>query len=187
VRSVAQTQDLKPDNLLIGDDRRLKLADFGLARIFGDEETRITYKVVTLPYRAPELLFGAREYGVGVDIWSIGCIMAELMARKIFLPGTSDEDQLGKIFWMFGTPTEKEWPKMAALKNYVKFTERAPVSLRDMFKAYSAEAIDLLEGLMKINPLDRLTAQQALEHKFFTTSEHPATPPEQLPFDALKS
>mmetsp|Transcript_12718 Transcript_12718/g.20559 ORF Transcript_12718/g.20559 Transcript_12718/m.20559 type:complete len:310 (+) Transcript_12718:158-1087(+) len=177
-------RDLKPDNLLIGDDRQLKLADFGLARIVGDPDEEISYLVVTLPYRSPELLFGAKEYGVGVDIWSIGCIMAELMIRRIFLPGMSDEDQLGKIFYMFGTPTEAEWPKMKSLNKFMQFTKHDAVDLRQVFGAYSKESIDLLKKLMEINPAKRITASEALEHDYFKTGVAPKDAKE-LPFDKI--
>mmetsp|Transcript_9674 Transcript_9674/g.30999 ORF Transcript_9674/g.30999 Transcript_9674/m.30999 type:complete len:199 (+) Transcript_9674:2-598(+) len=179
-------RDLKPDNLLVGDDRQVKLADFGLACTFGEPESEDSYKVVTLPYRAPELLFGAKEYGVAVDMWSIGCIFAEMMTRRILLPGVSEEDQLGKIFYLFGTPSEEEWPKMSTLHRFLKFSPKKPVALKEIFgAAYSADALDLVSQLLAVNPAERLTAAQALQHKFFTTSAHPASKPEDLPFDVF--
>jgi len=178
-------RDLKPDNLLIGDDRQIKLADFGLAAMFGKElEDDDSYKVVTLPYRAPELLFGAKKYGVAVDMWSLGCILAELMIRRIMLPGTDEPDQLGKIFYMFGTPTVEEWAHMEALPKYFRYEARAPVPLKETFgQAYSADALDFLSQLMKINPAQRPTALEALDHKWFAADAKPPTPVEKLPFD----
>ena len=112
--------------------------------------------------------------------------MAELMIRRIFLPGMGEEDQLAKIFYIFGTPTEEEWPKMQALHKYVQFASCEPISLRSKFgAAYSDEAIDLVAQLMKLNPHERLTAEQALEHAFFKTAANPATAPADLPFDEL--
>ena len=105
-------RDLKPNNLLIASDGQLKLADFGLARDFADPGHKMTCQVITRWYRPPELLFGCRYYGASVDMWSIGCIFAELMLRTPYLPGESDMDQLRTIFRALGTPTEEEWPVM---------------------------------------------------------------------------
>lgn len=101
---------MKPNNLLIASDGHLKLADFGLARDFADPGYKMTCQVITRWYRPPELLFGCRYYSTAVDIWSVGCIFAELMLRIPYLPGESDMDQLKTIFRALGTPTEDDWP-----------------------------------------------------------------------------
>ena len=88
----------------------LKIGDFGLAKAFGSPNRIYTHQVVTRWYRAPELLFGSRMYGTGVDIWAVGCILAELLLRLPFLAGMTDLDQLSKIMMAFGTPDEKSWP-----------------------------------------------------------------------------
>lgn len=97
----------------------MKLADFGLAKSFGSPNRIYTHQVVTRWYRAPELLFGARKYGVGVDLWAIGCILAELLLRKALLPGETDLDQLSKIFQVMGTPDEKTWPVRKSLPSLI--------------------------------------------------------------------
>lgn len=102
-------EDLKPSNLLLAQNGVLKLADFGLARTFGDF-VPMTPTVVTRWYRAPELLFGAQYYGGGVDIWAVGCIFAELMLRVPYFSSESDLEQLRIIFQARGTPTEYDWP-----------------------------------------------------------------------------
>jgi len=112
--------------------------------------------------------------------------MAELMVRKIFLPGVNDDDQLGKIFHIFGTPTEKEWPRMESLRNFSKFDHREGIDLKDHFKLYSDEAVDLFKKLMTIDPQKRPSASQALQHPFFQTSKNPATHPSDLPFQMLE-
>lgn len=91
-------RDLKPNNLLVNSDGVLKIGDFGLAKFFGSPNRIYTHQVVTRWYRAPELLYGAKLYGTGVDMWAIGCILAELLLRVPFLPGESDLDQLTRIF-----------------------------------------------------------------------------------------
>jgi len=102
--------DLKPQNLLISKDGVLKLADFGLARAFGIPVKNYTHEVVTLWYRAPDILMGSKKYNTSVDIWSVGCIFAELVNRKPLFCGQTEEDQLDKIFKIRGTPSEEEWP-----------------------------------------------------------------------------
>jgi cyclin-dependent kinase 7 len=96
--------------LLIDENGVLKIGDFGLAKSFGSPNRIYTHQVVTRWYRAPELLFGSRMYGTGVDIWAVGCILAELLLRVPFLPGISDLDQLSKITQALGTPNETDWP-----------------------------------------------------------------------------
>jgi len=91
-------RDLKPQNLLIDKQKTLKLADFGLARAFGVPIRTYTHEVVTLWYRAPEVLLGARQYSTPIDIWSVGCIFAELVTRKPLFPGDSEIDELYRIF-----------------------------------------------------------------------------------------
>ncbi|XP_048583751.1 cyclin-dependent kinase 7 isoform X1 [Nematostella vectensis] len=103
-------RDMKPNNLLLDDKGVLKIGDFGLARAFGSPSRVYTHQVVTRWYRPPELLFGARIYGTGVDMWAEGCILAELLLRVPFLPGATDLDQLSRTFQTLGTPTEETWP-----------------------------------------------------------------------------
>jgi cyclin-dependent kinase len=97
-------------NLLIDRNGTLKLADFGLARAFGVPVRTYTHEVVTLWYRAPEILLGGKQYSTPVDVWSIGCIFAEMTMRQPLFPGDSQIDQLFRIFRAFGTPTEENWP-----------------------------------------------------------------------------
>ena len=114
-------RDLKPNNLLIAPDGTLKLADFGLARVFGSPDRTLTNQVFQRWYRAPELLYGARSYGPAVDMWALGCIFAELMLSRPYFAGTSDLDQLAKVFAALGTPTEEDWPGMRTLPDFVEY------------------------------------------------------------------
>lgn len=103
-------RDLKPNNLLVNNHGVLKVGDFGLAKWYGSPTRINTHQVVTRWYRSPELLYGARQYGTCIDMWAVGCILAELLLRVPFLPGESDLEQLTKIFQVLGTPTEETWP-----------------------------------------------------------------------------
>lgn len=113
-------RDLKPQNLLINKNGELKLADFGLARAFGIPVKCYSAEVVTLWYRPPDVLFGAKLYTTSIDMWSAGCILAELAdAGRPLFPGSDVLDQLLKIFRVLGTPTEESWPGVSHLSDYV--------------------------------------------------------------------
>ncbi|KAF8631867.1 hypothetical protein AX15_002137 [Amanita polypyramis BW_CC] len=173
-------RDLKPNNLLIAADGELKIADFGLARDFADPGYKMTCQVITRWYRPPELLFGSRYYSSAVDIWSVGCIFAELMLRTPYLPGESDMDQLKVIFRALGTPTEEEWPGHTKLPDYVPVGQFPKTPLRDLFTAASADALNLLSRCLLYEPHRRVTAREALSHSYFFALPYP-THPSKLP------
>ncbi|XP_063114374.1 cyclin-dependent kinase 7 isoform X4 [Cavia porcellus] len=183
-------RDLKPNNLLLDENGVLKLADFGLAKSFGSPNRAYTHQVVTRWYRAPELLFGARMYGVGVDMWAVGCILAELLLRVPFLPGDSDLDQLTRIFETLGTPTEEQWPDMCSLPDYVTFKSFPGIPLQHIFSAAGDDLLDLIQGLFLFNPCTRITATQALKTPYFSNRPGPAPgcqlPRPNCPAEALK-
>ncbi|KAI3749142.1 hypothetical protein L2E82_19749 [Cichorium intybus] len=169
-------RDMKPNNLLIGPRGQLKLADFGLARIFGSPDRRFTHQVFARWYRAPELLFGAKQYGPGVDVWAAACIFAELLLRRPFLQGSSDIDQLGKIFAAFGTPKASQWADMIYLPDYVEYQYVPGQPLRTLFPMASDDAVDLLSKMFAYDPKVRISAQQALEHRYFSSGPPPTEP-----------
>ncbi|KAN0088551.1 Protein kinase-like domain containing protein [Tylopilus felleus] len=183
-------RDLKPNNLLIASDGQLKLADFGLARDFADPGYKMTCQVITRWYRPPELLFGCRYYGTAVDIWSVGCIFAELMLRTPYLPGESDMDQLKTIFRALGTPTEEDWPGHTKLPDYVPVGQFPRTPLRELFTAASGDALNLLSKCLMYEPRRRIGAREvcfslfenhvALHHPYFTSLPYP-THPSKLP------
>ncbi|KAF9888648.1 negative regulator of the PHO system [Aspergillus nanangensis] len=111
-------RDLKPQNLLINSQGQLKLADFGLARAFGIPVNTFSNEVVTLWYRAPDVLLGSRSYNTSIDIWSVGCILAEMYMGRALFPGSNNEDQLRRIFRIMGTPDERTWPGVSQLPEY---------------------------------------------------------------------
>ncbi|XP_057951958.1 cyclin-dependent kinase D-3 [Malania oleifera] len=169
-------RDMKPNNLLIGDKGQLKLADFGLARIFGSPDRKFTHQVFARWYRAPELLFGAKQYGPGVDVWAAACIFAELLLRRPFLQGSSDIDQLGKIFAAFGTPKPSQWSDMVYLPDYVEYQYVPAPPLRTLFPMASDDALDLVSKMFMYDPKARISAQQALEHRYFSSVPLPTDP-----------
>jgi len=173
-------RDLKPNNLLIGSDGVLKLADFGLARTYEDFRTIYTPQVVTRWYRAPELLLGSNHYGFAIDIWALGCIFAELMLRVPYFAAESDIDQLQKIFEALGTPSEADWPGFKILSKGVEFKSYPKTPFQNLFTAATPNAIDLLSHFLMFNPEKRLLTEEALNHPYFTDLPAP-TPPEKLP------
>ncbi|KAB8336666.1 hypothetical protein FH972_020977 [Carpinus fangiana] len=179
-------RDIKPNNLLIAADGEMKLADFGLARSFADPGRRMSHQVITLWYRPPELFYQARHYSGAVDVWSVGCVFAELIRRVPWMPGTSDLDQLSKICDAVGTPTDDNWPGVSSLSGYIKpeKAEVKPVRGRDFYEAnfsgVGTEGVGLLMEMLKLDPRKRITARQTLRHPWWTVNPRPATK-EELP------
>lgn len=173
-------RDLKPNNLLLSSTGVLKLADFGLARDFGQAYANMSPNVVTRWYRAPELFLGAKNYSTGIDLWAIGCIFAELLLRTPYMPGENDMGQLNIIFQALGTPSETEWPGVKALPSFVEFQQYQKPDPRTLFTAASDEELELLFWMLRLNPLDRPTTLQALKHKYFSMLPRP-TAPDKLP------
>ncbi|VDN06519.1 unnamed protein product [Thelazia callipaeda] len=160
-------RDLKPNNLLINMQGRIKIADFGLARFFGSPNRCYTHQVVTRWYRAPELLYASRSYGVGIDMWSVGCIIAELLLRVPIFPGESDIDQLVKIYHVLGTPTPEEWPGMEELSDYIMLKPSVGIPLKNVFTAAGDDLIELIQQCFRFNPVHRWNATQALQSSYF--------------------
>nr|3NIZ_A Chain A, Rhodanese family protein [Cryptosporidium parvum Iowa II] len=162
-------RDLKPQNLLINSDGALKLADFGLARAFGIPVRSYTHEVVTLWYRAPDVLMGSKKYSTSVDIWSIGCIFAEMITGKPLFPGVTDDDQLPKIFSILGTPNPREWPQVQELPLWKQRTfqvfEKKPWS--SIIPGFCQEGIDLLSNMLCFDPNKRISARDAMNHPYF--------------------
>ncbi|CAK9229653.1 unnamed protein product [Sphagnum troendelagicum] len=162
-------RDLKPQNLLI--DRRtnaLKLADFGLARAFGIPVRTFTHEVVTLWYRAPEILLGSRHYSTPVDVWSVGCIFAEMVNQRPLFPGDSEIDELFKIFRTLGTPNEETWPGVTSLPDFKSaFPKWPPKNLASIVPGLEPAGVDLLSKMLMLEPSQRVTARNALEHEYF--------------------
>ncbi|XP_073723517.1 cyclin-dependent kinase 11B isoform X10 [Misgurnus anguillicaudatus] len=172
-------RDLKTSNLLLSHKGILKIGDFGLAREYGSPLKPYTPVVVTLWYRSPDLLLGAKEYSTAVDMWSVGCIFGELLTQKPLFPGKSEIDQINKIFKDLGSPSEKIWPGYSELPAVKKmtFTEYPYNNLRKRFGALlSDQGFDLMNKFLTYCPAKRITADEALKHEYFRESPLPIEP-----------
>ncbi|CAI0627245.1 unnamed protein product [Linum tenue] len=169
-------RDLKTSNLLLNNRGELKICDFGLARQYGSPLKPYTQMVVTLWYRAPELLLGAQQYSTAIDMWSLGCIMAEMLSKEPLFNGTKEYDQLDKIFRILGTPNETIWPGFSKLSkakvNYVKhpynlLRKKFPATSFTGSPVLSDAGFDLLNKLLTYDPEKRISAEAALNHEWF--------------------
>ena len=139
-------RDLKPQNLLINKREELKIADFGLARSTDIPVRGYSLDVVTLWYRAPDILLGSRQYTSAIDMWSIGCIFAEMISGYPIFPGQNEQDQLLRIFKVLGTPNEHQWPSLIELPNYrTDFPIYEPTPLSSLFSKLDSNGLDLLQ------------------------------------------
>ncbi|CAD7081158.1 unnamed protein product [Hermetia illucens] len=177
-------RDLKASNLLLSHKGILKVGDFGLAREYGSPLKAYTSLVVTLWYRAPELLLCTKEYSTPIDMWSVGCIFAEFLQMAPLFPGKTEMDQLNKIFKELGTPNDKIWPgykDLPAVQNLISqnphFTEYPVSNLRRRFSNKASElGMSLLQGLLTYDPKQRFTAEQALKSPYFKELPLPIDP-----------
>ncbi|KAF1974050.1 serine/threonine-protein kinase-like protein [Bimuria novae-zelandiae CBS 107.79] len=173
-------RDIKSNNIIIAADNSLKLADFGLARTFANPEADMTYNVITRFYRPPELFLGSTHYGGCVDMWSVGCVIAEVAIREFFLPSATDLAHLGVITEVFGVPTEQDWPGLSKLRFWKEQMEGLPPKRpqplswwKQRMPLIGDAGIDLVRGLLTMDPSKRLSARQALDHHYWTSLPRP--------------
>jgi serine/threonine protein kinase len=161
-------RDLKPQNLLINSNGQLKLADFGLARAFGIPVNTFSNEVVTLWYRAPDVLLGSKAYTTSIDIWSSGCIMAEMYTGRPLFPGSTNENQLMRIFRIMGTPSERSWPGISQYTGYKQnFAIHPTQDLGVILPQIDTVGVDLLQKMLQLMPGLRISAAGALCHPLF--------------------
>ncbi|UYV81713.1 CDK11B, partial [Cordylochernes scorpioides] len=171
-------RDLKTSNLLLSHKGILKVGDFGLAREYGSPLKAYTPIVVTLWYRAPELLLGTKEYSTPIDMWSVGCIFGEFLNMKPLFPGKSEPDQLNRIFRDLGTPSDKIWPGYGELPLVKKLQlPEFPSNIQSRFASKLTNlGFDLLNKFLTYCPTKRISAEQALKHEFFQEAPRPTDP-----------
>lgn len=158
----------------------IKVADFGLARRYGDPVGvgGLTQLVVTLWYRAPEILLGATTYSTAVDMWSVGCIFAELLLKEPLFQAKGELELISMIFKLLGPPTSTTWPEYSTLPlaKTVNLPAPHPPQLRQKFPYITAAGLDLLSQLLTYDPEQRISAEEALKHPYFSESPYPKHP-----------
>lgn len=170
-------RDLKASNLLINKKGELKIADWGLARSWNHDMKRLTNRVITLWYRPPELLLGYTNYTTKIDMWSVGCIVAEMFRRTAFLKGDTELTQINLIFSTCGTPTAENWPDLpnrGKLWKQYEPSQKHPRRLEEALRSnlpnskwMTDNAVDIIDKLMTLDPEKRWSAQQALDADYF--------------------
>lgn len=174
-------RDLKPQNLLIDSKGIIKVADFGLGRAFGVPVRVYTHEVVTLWYRAPEVLLGSTRYSSPVDMWSIGCIFAEMASKKPLFQGDSEIDQLFRIFRVLCTPNEDVWPGVSELPDYKPtFPNWTQNTLKTQVKNINDVGLELLQAMLIYNPSERISAKKTVKHAFFKDLDRSKLPDTEL-------
>ncbi|KAG2304355.1 hypothetical protein Bca4012_063350 [Brassica carinata] len=168
-------RDIKGSNLLVNNDGVLKIGDFGLASFYNpDNDQPLTSRVVTLWYRAPELLLGSTEYGPAIDLWSVGCILAELFVGKPIMPGRTEVEQMHKIFKLCGSASEDFW-ETTKFPQATSYRPQHPYKrvLQETFKNLPSSSLALLDKLLSVEPETRCSASSTLMSEFFTTEPLP--------------
>ncbi|XP_068603204.1 STKc_p38 domain-containing protein [Brachionichthys hirsutus] len=176
-------RDLKPNNLAVNENCELKILDFGLAR---QTESEMTGYVVTRWYRAPEVIFNWMHYSQTVDVWSAACILVEMITGHVLFQGADSIDQLKKILHLTGTPDSSLVQRMQS-KDAQSYMQGLPIqkkkNFKDVFPHMDKNAVDLMEGILLLDPETRLTAKQGLSHPFLAEYHDPECEPDSERYD----
>jgi len=163
-------RDLKPGNLLVDEDKTLKICDFGLARTVGVQNPKYTHEVITLWYRPPEILLGSSHYGLPVDLWSCACILGEMASGAPMFMGDSEIGTLFLIFKKLGTPTEVQWKGVSELPDFhasfPKWTPKPWSEIRNLSRQLGQHGLDLLQDLFEYDPAKRPSARATLQYEY---------------------
>ena len=167
-------RDLAPSNILLSKQGLVKISDFGLSRFIASPGRPMSKGVITKNYRSPEIFFDAKFYSFSLDIWSAGCILAEMLLEKLLFIGQTDVEILKNIFNLLGIPNDVNWPDAMQLSGFRVYKGTPQFSIQTKFAKFSNECRDLLEKMIALNPNSRLTAEEALNHPYFKTEPLPS-------------
>ncbi|KRX06315.1 Protein kinase-like domain [Pseudocohnilembus persalinus] len=173
-------RDLKPSNLLLNKNCDLKICDLGLCRGYENENDFKTEYVVTRWYRAPEVILNASEYTKAVDIWSVGCIIVELIGRNPLFPGEDYLDQVQRVIAVLGTPSPEDMSYIGnenAIKYIRSLPKRSKQKLENLYPKTNPLLLDLIDHMLTFNPDHRYTVEQCLEHPYFESLHNPEEEP----------
>lgn len=193
-------RDLKTSNILISSEGCLKICDFGLARVFASRGRPYSQNVVTIWYRAPELLLGLHNYTEAIDIWSVGCIFAEMILNKPLFPGKTELEQIDLIFKCLGIPNEITWPGFGEILKQKQLSQAyqkpSRNQLSEKFSAVNTEGrgiilnhqgFDLLSKMLSYDPKSRISARECLLHSWFKEAPQACSPNEMPKFNSLNT
>ena len=164
-------RDVKPSNILLNKDGECVLIDFGISRKLAKEGEKLTKNVITRWYRPPELLFGSQEYNESVDIWGLGCVLAELALQKPLFQADSDLNQICKIFEVTGNPNDVTWPDAKNLPFFFTFNELEGTGFDNLFKDKDSTIKQLVEKMLQLDPKKRVTVKELTKDVFFDVSQ----------------
>lgn len=171
-------RDLKPQNMLVDEKGTIKLVDFGLSRSITIPLCNYTHEVMNLWYRSPEILHSLQLYGAAIDVWALGCVLAEIALKKPLFQGDSEIDQLFKIFNLLGTPTQEQWNDVYKLPEFKdSFPESKKNELSEFLKPYcDTRLINLIQLMLIYEPPLRISMRSALHHEYFDDVDTSAVP-----------